>query len=129
MISCAAAAVAALVAWLAWPSGPAGPEVLSAASADYRVEVSVAVPRVGTTRVEVTVTDRAGRPAAPATVTVAPVMPAMGHAFTPVALTPAEPGRHRADVSLLMAGQWELTVAVAGPAGRQQVVLPLTVRG
>jgi hypothetical protein len=124
--------LAGLVFWLSSQlSGTAsgGPTVLHGQSVDYSLQVSVANPRMGSTPVDITVTDRAGHPATPSAVSIEPVMPAMGHATSPVAATSTAGGHFHADVPLPMTGQWELTIALSGPAGAEHIVLPLTVTG
>lgn len=121
-------AAAAVAVWLLWPA-PTGPTVLTGTAGRHAVRLSVDAPHTGRTAVDVQVTDPGGGPASVAGVTVEPVMPQMGHAQAPLTATPDGPGRYRvAEVVLPMSGQWEITVALTGPAGPEQVVFPLLVR-
>jgi nitrogen fixation protein FixH len=121
-------AAAAVAVWLAWPA-PTGPTVLTGSAGQHTVRLSVDSPRTGRAAFDVQVTDPGGGPAAVSGVTVEPVMPQMGHAQAPLTATSDGPGRYRvADVLLPMSGQWEITVALTGPAGPEQVVFPLLVR-
>ncbi|MFI5605748.1 FixH family protein [Amycolatopsis sp. NPDC051903] len=115
--------VAAVIAgWLLFGGGSSGPTVLKSTAGPYTVELSADSPRVGDNAFAFAVTG----PAVDG-VTVEPVMPQMGHAITPVPATADGPGRFRGAVGLPMAGQWEITVSLHGPAGAGQVVFPVLV--
>ncbi|WP_410629776.1 FixH family protein [Amycolatopsis sp. cmx-4-83] len=123
LIAAVAVVAAGLLTWLLWPGGTAKPTTQQAVSGPYTVQFSADRPRIGGNTFAVAVTGPA-----PDSVTVAPVMAQMGHAFPPVAAGPDGPGRFRAaDVGLPMAGQWEITVSLRGPGGAAQVVFPLLV--
>jgi hypothetical protein len=115
--------LAAVLAFLLWPSG-GGPSVAQASGRLYQVRLTVDDPRLGTGVLTLDVT-----PSTVDTVTVEPVMPQMGHALSPVGATETAPGRYRAEITFPMVGQWEITVALHGPSGADQVVVPLLVKG
>ncbi|GAA4541906.1 FixH family protein [Amycolatopsis samaneae] len=123
LIALVALIVAGVLAWLFWGGSPAAPVSAQTTSGPYTVRLTGAQPRIGGNDFTVEVTG----PGAD-TVTVEPVMPQMGHALAPVPAGASGPGRYRADVGLPMAGQWELTVSLRGPAGPAQVVFPLLVK-
>ncbi|HET6709599.1 FixH family protein [Amycolatopsis sp.] len=116
--------VAAGAGWLLWGGGAAKPTAQQAVSDPYTVRFAADEPRIGGNTFTVEVDGPV-----PDTVTVAPVMAQMGHAFAPVPAAPDGPGRFRATgVGLPMAGQWEITVSLRGPGGPAQVVFPLLVK-
>ncbi|MCP2165251.1 FixH family protein [Goodfellowiella coeruleoviolacea] len=124
------AVVAAGLVWLLWPT-PAGPVVLTAGSDRHSVRLTVDQPRVGAAGAWlVEISDPAGQPVSAPAVRVDPVMPRMGHAIAPLTATAQGPGRYRVDAAALpMAGEWEITVAISGADGPDQVVFPLLVSG
>lgn len=75
------------------------------------------------------------QPAALDSVSVEPVMTAMGHALPPVVAARTEPGTYRAQPDFFMAGQWEITVRITvsdpstGDDHMTAAVLLLTVVG
>ncbi|MFE0022324.1 FixH family protein [Amycolatopsis sp. NPDC059021] len=115
--------VAGVLAWLFWSGSSSTPVSAQTTSGPYTVRLTGEQPRIGGNGFTLEVTG----PGADA-VTVEPVMPQMGHALTPVPAAADGPGRYRADVGLPMAGQWELTVSLRGPAGPANVVFPLLVK-
>lgn len=117
--------VAGVVAWLVLGHGTEAASVQKSTSGPYTVQLPGFEPHVGNNTLTVQVSG-----AAPAAVSFEPVMPQMGHALAPVPAAPAGSGTYRADgVALPMAGQWEITVSLRGPAGGAQVVFPLLVKG
>ncbi|MEW2500450.1 FixH family protein [Amycolatopsis sp. NPDC047767] len=123
LISVVVLVAAVIAGWLLFGGGPSGPTVLKSTTGPYTVQLSTDAPRVGGNTFAFAVTG----PAVDG-VTVEPVMPQMGHAITPVPATADGPGHFRAaDVGLPMAGQWEITVSLRGPAGAGQVVFPVLV--
>jgi hypothetical protein len=123
-----AALVVVVLTWLVWPS-PAGPAVATAGTDRHTVRLSAVPPRIGPISLLLDVTDAAGRPAVLDGVSVAPVMPQMGHALPPVTAVGEAPGRYRVGVTLPMSGQWEIAVTLRDRTGGDQVVVPLLVRG
>ncbi|MEU0531001.1 FixH family protein [Amycolatopsis tolypomycina] len=124
LIAVVVVAVAAVAAWLLWGGGNAKPTAQQAVSGPYTVRFAADQPRIGGNTFAVEVDGPA-----PDTVTVAPVMAQMGHAFPAVPATSDGPGRFRATgVGLPMAGQWEITVSLRGPGGPAQVVFPVLVK-
>src|SRR6185295_7090492 len=111
-----------------WPqSGQA--TVLTADTAQHRVQLSVTDPKQGANSFALRITDRGGHPATVDDVTVEPVMPQMGHALTPVEAGPGAPGTYTAaNTVLTMPGQWEITVSLRAAGGTEQVVFPLLVK-
>ena len=116
--------VAGLLTWLFWPTGGSGTSVQQAAGRLYQVKLTADDPHMGANTLTIDIT-----PSTVDTVTIAPVMPQMGHALAPVTASAAEPGRYRAETTLPMTGQWEITVSLTGRAGADQVVIPLLVKG
>lgn len=118
------ALAAAILVWLCLPSADAGTVVHQAAGRIYQVRLSVEDPRVGVNTLSLEVT-----PSSVDRIRVEPVMPQMGHALAPAAATVSGPGRYRAETTLPMSGQWELTLALEGPLGTEQIMIPLLVKG
>ncbi|MFG3437587.1 hypothetical protein ACGF0J_10125 [Nonomuraea sp. NPDC047897] len=88
-----------------------GPEDVRAAGERYGVTVLTADP------VEVRVTSGEAE-----TVTLAAVMPGMGHASPPVGTVPAGPGRFVAEKSVFgMDGVWELSITLSGAQGEEVI--------
>ncbi|MEU9831296.1 hypothetical protein AB0D67_07095 [Streptosporangium sp. NPDC048047] len=64
------------------------------------------------------------------TVTVAAVMPAMGHAMPEVTARKTAPGHFVAEGDLFsMGGGWELSVRLAGPSGEETLTLTTLITG
>lgn len=127
-----AAIVAAVLvlAWVAWPARPKAVTLYSGTE-HYAITVTIDDPRVGTTALEVSITDRED-PNLPEseTVTVELVMPLMGHAMPP--LREVVSGRTTFDqVMLSMAGPWDIVVTVTPPSGDpdERATMPLWVSG
>lgn len=121
-------AVLAVVAWLFWPGGGPEPTAAQASSARFGVRLSVTEPRTGLNTIDLEITDPHGHPAAPAEVTVEPVMPQMGHALEASIATAERPGHYRVTEALLpMAGQWEITVRLRDGEGTEELTFPLLV--
>lgn len=99
--------------------------VLKAGSERYRVELSLGERRTGVIDAELVVRDAGGRPAELTGVTLAGVMPSMGHAMSELTTTAAGPGRYRARGELFtMTGQWEVVIRLAGS---DEITVPVTV--
>jgi hypothetical protein len=123
------AALLALVGWLVWPSAP-GALVLHSGTADHIVTVTVASHRMGETSIDLTVTDRAGKPVPQAVIRVQAIEPRMGYSDPPITATAQGPGRyHAADASFMMTGPWNLQVSIAAGGGTDQLSLPLWIGG
>ncbi|MFI6294857.1 hypothetical protein ACIBEJ_24925 [Nonomuraea sp. NPDC050790] len=98
-----------------WYGG--APETVRAAGERYSVTVLPADP------VEVRVTSGEAE-----TVTLAAVMPGMGHALPPVGTVPAGPGRFVAEKSMFgMDGVWELSISLSGAQGAEVINLSTVV--
>ncbi|MFC4589978.1 FixH family protein [Sphaerisporangium corydalis] len=101
-------------ALLLWPIGP-GPMVTTLRTARHQVTMTVDDPKRGANTFGLEIVDRTGEPATMTPVTIELVMPAMGHALPPVTAIGTGPGRYRVpDTDIPMAGQWEMTVSLAG---------------
>ncbi|GAC1355909.1 MAG: hypothetical protein NVSMB47_09370 [Polyangiales bacterium] len=90
--------------------GPAGAHV------ELRTAPSQPPPR-GVIDVQLTITDRSGKPVDGATIGAVPWMPAHGHgASTTPTLRALGGGRYLVhDVNLFMPGRWELRLTIDGP--------------
>ena len=111
----AALLVALVVVTWGWVGG--GPENVSAAGGRYTVTVLPTDP------VEVRVTS--GRAD---TVTLAAVMPDMGHALPPVGTVAAGPGRFVATGDVfVMDGVWELSISLSGDQGTEVITVLMPV--
>jgi hypothetical protein len=98
-----------------WSGG--GPASVAAAGARYAVTVLPSDP------VEVRVTSGTAE-----TVTLAAVMPAMGHALPPVGTVQDGAGRFVATQNLFsMDGVWELSISLSGDRGDEMITLSLLV--
>ena len=128
VIAAIAAAVVGTGIWFLWPKSMED-DAAAATAGPYRVQLTGESPKVGTSPVTVEITDDGSRPATPDSVTFEPAMPQMGHATTPVAAVAQGDGRYRADVDLSMAGQWEITVRIAGSGQVHEAVLSVTTNG
>ena len=125
LIAVVVVVVAGLGGWLLFGRGSGAAAAQKSVSGPYTVEFSTDGPKIGGNTFTVQVSG-----AAPAGVTVEPVMPQMGHALAPLTATAAGAGTYRVgDVALPMAGQWEVTVSLRGPAGPARLVFPLLVKG
>lgn len=100
-----------------WLGG--GPEIVEAAGARYTVIVLPADP------VEVRVTSGQAE-----TVTLAAVMPSMGHALPPTGTVQAGPGRFVAEEDVFgMDGVWELSITLSGDRGEDVITVSAVVAG
>jgi len=104
---------------------------LTSSAGDLQVEVRTAPgqpPSVGLSTVTLNITDAAGTPQNGLSLAVVPWMPAMGHgtSVTPVVAATGKGTYRIYNVSLFMAGQWELRVDVRGTT-TDQLVIPLLV--
>ncbi|MDH6580227.1 FixH family protein [Kitasatospora sp. MAP5-34] len=124
-----AAVVAVVLLLTCWPlhHGSAGVQ-LSGASADYTVQVRLPRPSAAAGQADITVDRRDHAPVELERVTLAAVMPSMGHAMPALTAEPAGPGRYQTHGQLfLMAGSWQLTVSLNGPSGTETVTVPVAV--
>lgn len=124
------AAVVAVAVLLLLPAGaPGGQAELQADTARHTVRMVVDKVVVGTSAVQIEVSEAADVTG----VRLEPVMTHMGHAFPPLTAEPvtdsAERGRYRTDVGFDMPGHWELTVVIDDGQGTQRVTFPITVTG
>jgi hypothetical protein len=125
------AAIAAIVGagiWFLWPKST-DDNATTATAGPYRVQLTGESPKVGISPVTVEITGNGGQPPTPDSVTFEPAMPQMGHATTPVAAVDQGDGRYQADVTLSMAGQWEITVRIVASGQVQEAVLSVTANG
>ncbi|WP_228001829.1 FixH family protein [Nocardia australiensis] len=123
------AIVIAALAWRLWPSTP-GPVVLKTGTPDHLVSISIDTVRVGTTDIDVAISDRTGTPIGHAALRVQAIQPLMGHAGAPVVATAAGSGHfHVAAVPLMMTGPWELRLSIDTHNGIDQLTVPLWVGG
>ncbi|NRQ38646.1 hypothetical protein HII36_43510 [Nonomuraea sp. NN258] len=98
--------------------GTAEPVTVNTSGAHYAISVAVERPAAGRVAVEVRVTSGQAD-----SVAVSAVMPDMGHAMPEVAAGRQEPGRFRAEGEMFpMAGVWELSIRLDGPAGAEVLV-------
>ncbi|OQR61599.1 hypothetical protein B6E66_23445 [Streptomyces maremycinicus] len=111
-------------------SEPSGTSLTSGTAHDV-VTLTVSDPQTGTTGVDVELTPRDGvaAPDSSTTVTVAAVLPTVGHAVPEYTATrTAGTTYHVAGLPLMMIGRWELLVDISGNDGRHdQLVVPLTL--
>jgi nitrogen fixation protein FixH len=68
--------------------------------------------RMGENRIQVAVTDEAGKPFSSAKVQLTFTMPMPGMIPATVPMTPGKEGKYEATVNLGMAGQWDLTITI-----------------
>lgn len=124
-----AVAVVVAIGVLIWPSPP-GPVVVHAGTSRYVVTATIERPRIGSTDVDIDLTDHAGRPVGRAAVGIEAIMPLMGYADPVVAATSVDSTHfHVAGVPLMMTGPWELRLSIDAPDGVDNLTLPLTVSG
>lgn len=124
-----AVAVVVAIGVLIWPSPP-GPLVVHAGTSHYVLTATIDSPRIGSTDIDIDLTDRAGRPVRRAAIGIEAIMPLMGYAAPVVAATSVDSTHfHAAGVPLMMTGPWELRLSVAAPDGVDSLVLPLSVTG
>ncbi|WP_433723873.1 hypothetical protein ACQP0C_25675 [Nocardia sp. CA-129566] len=121
--------VFATVAWLVWPS-PSGPFVLKSGTTHHLVTVAIDNPRIGSTDIDITVTDRSGATKDHAAVWIQANQPLMGYAGQPIATVAAGSGRfHAAAVPLMMTGPWELRVSIDEHDSVDDLAVPLWIGG
>lgn len=102
-----------VLAGCAAPAGGDGGAPVSARAGDLLVELALDAPSSGPQRVDLTVTDAAGRPVDGARVTAGATMPGMGHTGEVAVATARGDGRYRLSGSLFpMPGEWSLQVEV-----------------
>ncbi|WP_406230223.1 hypothetical protein [Nocardia sp. NBC_01009] len=122
-------AVIVWLVWLVWPRSPA-PVVLNTGTPQHLVTVTVDRLRLGTTDMDITITDRAGVPIDHGAVLLQANQPLMGHAGQPVTAAPMSPGHfHAAGVALMMTGPWDLRLSIDTHDGGEQLTLPVWVGG
>jgi hypothetical protein len=121
--------VIAAIAWLVRPS-PSGPLVLKSGTPHHLVTVTIDNLRIGSTDIDITVTDRTGATKDHAAVRLQANQPLMGYAGQPIAAVAAEPGHfHAAAVPLMMTGPWELHLSIDEHDGVDELTVPLWVGG
>lgn len=83
-------------------------------------------PVHGSNTVELTITDASGTPVDGLTVVVVPWMPSMGHGSTTTpAVSPQGQGKYLVtNVTLQMAGTWELRLTITLPDGGEETAAP-----
>ncbi|WP_433755231.1 FixH family protein [Nocardia sp. CA-135398] len=121
--------VLAAIAWFVWPR-PSGPLVLKTGSAQHLVTISIESVRIGSTAIDVTVSDRSGATKDHAAVSIQANQPLMGHAGQPVAAMSTGPGHFRAaSVPLMMTGPWELRLSIDEHDSVDELAVPIWVGG
>ncbi|WP_063037693.1 FixH family protein [Nocardia pseudovaccinii] len=121
--------VVAALAWFVWPR-PSGPLVLRTGTAQHLVTVSIDSLRIGTTAIDITVTDRMGATKDHAAVRIQANQPLMGHAGQPITATATGAGHfHAASVPLMMTGQWELRLSIDEHDSLDELAVPIWVGG
>ncbi|SDK61610.1 hypothetical protein [Nonomuraea jiangxiensis] len=111
--------VVAVTLFVVGRGAAAGPLELTTTGTRYAATVLIDRPTTG--RVVVEVRLRSGDPSS---VALEPVMPDMGHAMPEVAAREREPGRFLAEGELFpMAGVWELSIRLDGPAGEETLAV------
>lgn len=121
--------VLAVIAWFAWPR-PSGPLVLKTGTPQNLVTISIDSLRIGSTAIDITVTDRTGAPKDHAAVLIQANQPLMGHAGQSIAATATGPGHfHAASVPLMMTGQWELRLSIDEHDSLDELAVPIWVGG
>ncbi len=120
-----ALALAALLTFAVAPATSAGVE---ASVGPYEVELTTdpAVIPIGKARLILTITDRAGKPVTGADVRALTGMPGMfmGEKEVPATPQPGKPGVYTAPANFPMAGPYQTTVKISGPAGAATGVVP-----
>jgi hypothetical protein len=121
--------VAVILGWLMWPKPP-GPVVLHAGTSHYVITATVGSSRIGTTDIDIDLTNRTGGPVDRATVEIEAIMPLMGHATPSVSAYSVGNGHYRAaQVPLMMTGPWELQLSIDATNGVDHLTVPLSVSG
>ncbi|WP_157110377.1 FixH family protein [Nocardia anaemiae] len=121
--------VLAAIAWFVWPR-PSGPLVLRTGSPQHLVTISIDSVRIGSTAIDVTVTDRSGATKDHAAVRIQANQPLMGHAGQPIAAAATGPGHfHAPSVPLMMTGPWELRLSIDEHDSVDELAVPIWVGG
>ncbi|WP_433205226.1 FixH family protein [Nocardia sp. CA-107356] len=121
--------VIAAIAWLLWPS-QSGPLVLKSGTPHHLVTVTIDSLRIGSTDIDIAVTDRTGVTKDHAAVRIQVNQPLMGYAGQSVTAVAAGPGRfHAVAVPLMMTGPWELRLSIDDHDGVDELTVPLWVGG
>jgi hypothetical protein len=114
------------------PFPAAAYETISSASGGYRIEVrtSPQPPTTGVLAVELRVRDAKGAPVDGLTIAATPVMPAHTHGASVRPSVTAKGGGVYVldDVSLFMAGKWELRTKLTTASGEEDATITLDVR-
>ncbi|MEV6138446.1 FixH family protein [Nocardia sp. NPDC051990] len=119
----------AAIAWFVWPR-PSGPLILRTGTPQHLVTVSINSLRIGSTAIDITVTDRAGATKDHAAVRIQVNQPLMGHAGQAIAATATGPGHfHAAAVPLMMTGPWELRLSIDEHDSVDELTVPIWVGG
>lgn len=121
--------VLAAIVWFVWPRS-SGPLVLRTGTPQHLVTVSIDSLRIGSTAIDITVTDRTGRTKDHAAVRIQANQPLMGHAGAPIAASATGPGHfHAAAVPLMMTGPWELRLSIDEHDSVDELAVPIWVGG
>jgi hypothetical protein len=129
-----AIALGVLIAGVVWffaTQGTGRPVTAVVGSARHIVTLTLGSPRSGDQTVTVQVTDRDGNPYAAPSLAFTAVLPTMGYsspAMTAVATQGA--GHFTADgVELMTPGIWQFQLSLPDAAGKDQVIVPVSVTG
>ncbi|MEV5833262.1 FixH family protein [Nocardia sp. NPDC052112] len=121
--------VLAAIAWFVWPR-PSGSIVLKTGSPQHLVTIAIDSPRIGSTAIDITVTDRTGATKDHAAVRIQANQPLMGQAGQSIAAMATGPGHfHAASVPLMMTGPWELRLSIDEHDSVDELVVPIWVGG
>jgi YtkA-like len=120
---------AAILGWLVWPKPP-GAIVLHAGTSHYVITATLDSTRIGTTGINIDLTNRTGVPVDRATVEIEAIMPLMGHATPPLRAHWVGSGHYRAtQVPVMMTGPWELQLSIDATNGVDYLTLPFSASG
>lgn len=121
--------VLAAIAWFGWPSS-SGRLVLKTGSPQHLVTISIDSVRIGSTAIDITVTDRTGATKDHAAVRIQANQPLMGHAGQPIVAMATGSGHfHAASVPLMMTGPWELRLSIDEHDSSDELAVPIWVGG
>jgi hypothetical protein len=131
LVSAAIAGTAAICLgfFLAPPIGPRSSlTTIHGGTASYIVATTLAA-RSGCDSIELTVTDRDGRPVLLDDATVTGIMPLMGYTSVPASATGTGPSYLVENLCFSMPGPWELSLALASSAGTETLSVPVHIAG
>ncbi|MFI6908370.1 hypothetical protein ACIBKY_44415 [Nonomuraea sp. NPDC050394] len=108
---------------------PPGSATLTGGTARETVTLTVATPVTGATAVDVRLAPREGASGGPApVVTISAVLPTAGHAVPDHTAVWAADGRHHvAALPLMMAGRWQILIAIDDGDRHSRLVFPLVI--